>query len=102
MEVVPENALLIGAIGTLFWTLLYVIVLYIPIKAMMPLQDELDVRNRVVSIAHGLFLCFACGYEFFFLLDYKDPSKQMTLNSACGEPNNTFENYYEFQQSLKS
>ena len=93
MDIGPDNALLVGGIGTCFWTFLYIIVLQIPIVTKLPLQDELDVRNRVVSIAHGLFLCFACGYEFFFLMDYKDPNKAMTLAAACGEPNNNFENF---------
>jgi hypothetical protein len=41
--------------------------------------DELDVRNRMVSIVHGLGIMFFSGYHF-----YKMPGQ-------CGDPNTLFE-----------
>ena len=45
----------------------------------MSVKDELDVKNRLVSILHGLILVFFAGYEFYF------------KPGSCGDDNTSFE-----------
>lgn len=74
------------AAATVFWCVLYMASLYLPIPLKgkyrtMPLQDELDLRNRLISFIHGLsVLCFT-SYELLF------------LSGSCMAPNTVFENF---------
>ena len=54
-----------------FWTSFYVIVNLIPLPfkskhTNMPMKDELDVKNRIVSFFHGLGLLILGAYTFYF------------------------------------
>jgi hypothetical protein len=66
---------------TVVWSLCYIIVLSLPIALPKTISrtDELDFRNRVVSILHGLAVLFISGYHFF------------NFPTVCGNYNTNFE-----------
>jgi hypothetical protein len=68
----------------LFWTTLYNIVLLCP----MPFKpahkelvkvDELDVKNRIISLIHGLILLFGSVYTYYF------------MPGSCGDKNTQYD-----------
>lgn len=72
------------ATSFLFWSTLYIIVEQLPLPflpkgAVVSRSSELDVKNRIVSIIHGLVLVVFSAQEF-----YLHPG-------SCGDPNTTFE-----------
>lgn len=88
---------------TSFWISLYLFVSMLPMsifgKSAVGISkiDELDVKNRLVASCHGIFICFYCGYEFFFLRQglsssTDNPPETICIHTACGESNNVFEN----------
>lgn len=98
---------------TLLWIGFYLLVSMVPIPVSvcgkgvtdMSRTDELDVKNRVVAMCHGLFICLYCGHEFFYLHQTLVPTNEMfdamspvaeggivCISKACGQPNNSFEN----------
>ena len=69
-----------------FWIGLYCVELLFPVPLAnkyrkLPLNDELDVRNRFISLIHGVVALYLSGYEFFF------------LPASCGDANTFYESY---------
>lgn len=66
------------------WTVLYIIVERIPLPsvtkhATLTQSQILDVKNRIVSIVHGIVLLVFSANEFYF------------FPGSCGDPNTTYE-----------
>ena len=73
-------------IGFVMWCTLFTIINYLPMKLLLKPDDiklskidELDVRNRIVSIVHGLGLVIFSTYHFYFKY------------ASCGDQNTEFE-----------
>ena len=54
-------------ISLTFWTMLYIIVTFLPIPmrnkyCVLTRQNELDIQNRIVSTVHGTFILFCAAY----------------------------------------
>ena len=55
------------AASLVFWSVLYVVVTFIPIPLRnkyceLSRNSELDIQNRVVSTVHGTFILFMAAY----------------------------------------
>ena len=79
----PEQWIRFG-MWTAVWTGAYAVslVLPIPLKGKyrkLPYKDELDVRNREISIVHGAIIAAKTGVIFF------------GIPQTCGRPNTGFE-----------
>jgi hypothetical protein len=69
---------------TAVWTGAYAVSLLLPIPLKgkyrkLSYKDELDVRNREISIIHGAIVAFKTGFIFF------------GIPQTCGRPNTDFE-----------
>ena len=72
------------AISFTFWTMFYIIVERLPLPlvpkgAELTQSQALDVKNRIVSIVHGLVLVIFSAPEFY------------VYPGSCGDPNTTYE-----------
>ena len=59
-------------IGYILWNALYITITFMPMKLLLKPDDiklskidELDVRNRIVSIVHGIMIVVFATYHFF-------------------------------------
>ena len=72
-------------ISFVLWTSFYVVVAHYPLllkpkECKLSLKDDLDVRNRMVSIIHGLVLLFVGGQQYLYEPGYcGSPSNEMQL-----------------------
>lgn len=72
------------ATSFVFWTTLYIIVEQLPLPfvpkgAVVSHSQALDVKNRIVSIVHGLAIAICSAPEFYF------------HPGSCGDPNTTYQ-----------
>ncbi|CAE7456535.1 tlcd5 [Symbiodinium microadriaticum] len=68
------------------WSGLYCLELLLPVPLAnkyrkLPLNDELDVRNRFISLIHGIVALSLSGYEYFF------------LSASCSDANTFYESH---------
>ena len=73
-------------LGFVAWTMLYIIMKQLPLDKIFPesmrpkrKEDDLDLRNRFVSLVHGLALFFLSGYHYMF------------IPSECGDFNSVYQ-----------
>ena len=72
--------------GFVFWNALWMIILLLPMKVLLKPDkiklssaDELDARNRYVSLIHGIILVIFSAYHYYAMFQ------------SCGDPNEDFE-----------
>jgi len=69
-------------LGLMFigWNILNYVVMSLDLgDKHLPREDFLDLRNRIVSVVHGIISLFLAAYNTYF------------LHSPCGAPNTKFE-----------
>lgn len=81
---VPVDDAKMIALSCILWTTAYLIVLVSPLPfkpAHMQLKekDDLDVRNRIVSFAHGLILLIFSSYTYY------------RMPGSCGDANTQYD-----------
>jgi len=81
------------ALATVFWTVLYILITYIPLPKYKALKTSegkpievkrseiLDTQNRIVSFIHGLLCIGICIYDVNY------------LQLPCGSPNHPIETF---------
>lgn len=79
-----NNKLVNIGVSCAVWTSMYALSTKFPLPlkpaaAKISELNELDSRNRLISIIHGLILLFFAGYEFYF------------QPGSCGDQNTNYE-----------
>ena len=69
-------------VSFIYWNLINLVAMYVKLDiGFLSKEDQLDFRNRLVSIVHGIMAIVFGGYQQYF------------VHESCGSPNNFFEDF---------